>query len=258
MPIMAKPNQPQQPPAPRRYDEMVFDDTSSQPSGGSAYTPAKERVTSNAPASALSGGVSKPVGDFGRNVREDDGRGKPDAPQRKSNKLDPISHHLDFGLHEERVSFSWHCDSAGRGIPFSRRYWDEDVLVDLFQSDSPWVREEIVLKREAIAAHNERAKDNVAMIRQAAEKRAATRFAAAKALNRPHKTQAEYIEEEFQAGYIIAKRSGDVPFAYAPITNNLRDIDGAALRKGAILDLPLAGDDDWAPVGMGVRSSKHE
>lgn len=244
-------------PSPRRYDDIAFDEHEpiSGPATGAAV---KQRVESRAPASAMSGGVNPVPDSFERNMREDDG-GKPDIqPRKPSVIMDPVSHQLGLGLHEERAIFHWHRDSAGREVPFSRRYWEEDVLVDLFRVDAPYVREEIAGKRAAIIAHNAKAKEMVEALRVGANERAARRFEAAKALGRSSKTLEEYQREEFEASYVIAKRNGDVPFGYAPIVNNLRDIDGGELKKGAVFDLAPVAVDEWVPVGAGIRASKHE
>jgi hypothetical protein len=230
-----------QPQPPRRYGE-IFNGSDDPALPGNATSPV--RTLSSTPASVLGGGINPPAPAFDRVTSED----KPGDRDRKTRKpimtQDPISFQLELDEHSDKPSFPWCSDYAGYPIPFSRRYWADDVIVDLYAGDHPHVREEVTEKRAAIIDHNAKAEVIVERMREAAKKQAEKLVAQDKKEGITAWGYERHLAVELDNGMMLLRRKGDVPFGYAPIIGNIREIDPDELKRGKVFDLPPAAEEE--------------
>jgi hypothetical protein len=207
---------------PPRYDDAVASATSAAP--GSAAS-----ATTNAPAGAVRGGDAAQAS-FALDVREDD-PGDRDLVSRRPRVKDLIAQRLEL---DESPSygdrFDWCRDEVGSRYQFSRRYAQASVLVDLFPVDNQATRGEVARKRAAIEKHNAAAKATLEQLLESSSD-----------------------DTAYEAGVTFLRQRGDLPFGYLPMVGMPMDLDVAALKGGAILDLPpLAAPDPFVPSGVGV------
>ncbi len=214
------------PAQPRRYDDVVAQ--------AAAATPVTAPTTSNQPAGTVRDGGVKSAS-FSTDAREDD-PGDRDRTARKPAAKDLISRRLEMaGSFSMGDRFEWCRDVYNHRMPFSRRYSECDVLVDLFSSDTAGVRDEVARKRATIAEHNALAKAALEQLLEESKDDAA-----------------------FEAGMTFLRQRGDVPFGYVPMIGLPADLDLAALKSGAVLDLPppprgAQPDEVTGQIGVGVR-----
>jgi hypothetical protein len=211
------------PTRPPRYDDVV-----AGASDAAASTVAGGAPTTNEPAGAVRGAQAA-SSSFADDTEDDPG--DRDLVQRRPRARDLIAQRL--GLDESPSygdRFEWCRDAIGSRYLFSRRYSKASVLVDLFEGDNAATRDEVARKRAAIAAHNARAKAQLEQLMEAAKDQAA-----------------------YESGVEFLRQRGELAFGYLPMIGIPADLDVAALKAGAVLDLPArTGSDPFVPAGVGV------
>ena len=248
------------PSRPPRIDDVIGNDDSDVAESRIAR-PAGVRsesfIESAEPASVLTGRANQ--GSFEREGREDDLGDRDRRSTRPRTVLDAFSERLGLGEYAPGPAFEWCRNGYGHKWTFSRRYPEPNsevgILVDLFAADGNDTRREVASKRQQIEAHNVEAKANVAQMIERAKDSARKQWERLAASGEADSLQV-ITEREIAAGMSYLRSVGGVPFGYLPVIGFPKDVDMAALRAGAVLDLPPPPNlDDWSARGIGVSSS---
>ncbi len=141
--------------------------------------------------------------------------------------VDDITKRLGASIYWSDARFAWALSLSGYKMRFSRRYATPCVLVDIFNNDTPAVREEVSRKRAAIALHN-------AAIDQAMKERV----------------------DDYREHYAYFLSKGEVSFGYLPLLLG-RFAEAAFVEAvaGKVTNLPARRVIPMNDAqGMGMRS----